>query len=70
MALTREIMALNVYSMEMTDRPLRSVAGLVEFLHGLNRIPQKVNPETVFYTKALKDVNPALVKWDAKTEVK
>jgi len=42
----------------------------VDFLHSLQRIPQKINPESVFYTKLLKEVNPALVKWDAKTELK
>jgi hypothetical protein len=42
----------------------------VDFLYSLNRIPQKVSPESVFYTKLLKDVDPSLVKWNAKTEVK
>ena len=28
------------------------------------------SPETVFYTELLKDVNPALVKWESKAEVK
>ena len=69
-ALARDIMALNVYSMEMTDKILRGMGDFVDFLHSLNRIPQKINPESVFYTKLLKEVNPALVKWEAKTEVK
>jgi len=41
-----------------------------DFLLSLNRIPQKINPESVFYTKLLEEVDPKLVKWKAKTEVK
>jgi hypothetical protein len=69
-ALARDIMALNVYSMEMNPKILRGMGDFVDFLHSLNRIPQKINPESVFYTRLLKDVNPALVKWEAKTEVR
>ena len=36
----------------------------------LNRIPHKIAPESVFYTKLLEEVDPSLVKWKAKTEVK
>jgi ABC-type nitrate/sulfonate/bicarbonate transport system substrate-binding protein len=68
--LTRDIMALNIYSMEMNDKIYRGMGEFVDFLHSLQRIPQKINPESVFYTKLLKEVNPALVKWDAKTELK
>jgi hypothetical protein len=42
----------------------------VDFLVSLNRIPQKINPESVFYTKLLEEVDPKLVKWKAKTEIK
>ena len=38
--------------------------------HSLNRIPRRSPPEGVFYTKLLEDVDPTLVKWKAKTEVK
>jgi len=69
-ALTRDIMALNVYSMEMTDKIYRGMGEFVDFLHSLNRIPQKIAPESVFYTKLLEEVDPKLVKWKSKTEVK
>ena len=60
----------SVYSMEMNDKIYRGMGEFVDFLHSLNRIPQKINAESVFYTKLLKEVNPSLVRWDAKTEVK
>jgi len=69
-ALTRDIMALNIYSMEMNDKIYRGMGDFVDFLHSLNRIPQKIAPESVFYTKLLEEVDPKLVKWKAKTEVK
>jgi NitT/TauT family transport system substrate-binding protein len=69
-ALARDIMALNVYSMEMNDKIYRGMGDFVEFLHSLNRIPQKISPEGVFYTRLLEEVDPKLVKWKAKTEVK
>ena len=69
-ALARDIMALNVYSMEMNDKIYRGMGDFVEFLVSLNRIPQKISPESVFYTKLLEEVDPKLVKWKAKTEVK
>ena len=68
--LAREIMSYNVYTMEMNETIARGMGDFVDFLHSLNRIPQKINPETVFYTKLLKDVNPSLVRWESKTEVK
>ena len=68
--LAREIMAQNVYTMEMNETIFQGMGDFVDFLYSLNRIPQKVSPESVFYTKLLKDVDPTLVKWDAKTEVK
>jgi NitT/TauT family transport system substrate-binding protein len=68
--LARDIMALNIYSMEMNEKIYRGMGDFVEFLHSLNRIPQKINPETVFYTKLLKEVDPKLVRWESKTEVK
>ncbi|MBI1964287.1 MAG: ABC transporter substrate-binding protein [Candidatus Rokubacteria bacterium] len=68
--LAREIMQYNVYTMEMNETIYRGMGDFVDFLHSLNRIPQKFNPETIFYTKLLKDVNPALVKWESKTDVK
>jgi len=69
-ALARDIMALNIYSMEMNDKIYRGMGEFVDFLHSLNRILQKIAPEGVFYTKLLEDVDPKLVKWKAKTEVK
>ena len=69
-ALARDIMALNVYSMEMNDKIYRGMGDFVDFLHSLNRIPQKFAPESVFYTKLLEEVDPKLVKWKSKTEVK
>jgi NitT/TauT family transport system substrate-binding protein len=69
-SLARDIMALNIYSMEMNDKIYRGMGDFVDFLHSLNRIPQKVAPEGIFYTKLLEEVDPKLVKWKAKTEVK
>ena len=68
--MARDIMALNIYSMEMNDKIYRGMGDFVDFLHSLNRIPQKIAAESVFYTKLLEDVDPKLVKWKAKTEVK
>ena len=68
--LARDIMALNIYSMEMNDKIYRGMGEFVDFLHSLNRIPQKISPEGVFYTKLLEEVDPKLVKWKAKTDVK
>jgi ABC-type nitrate/sulfonate/bicarbonate transport system substrate-binding protein len=68
--LAREIMEYNRYTMEMTDTIYKGMGDFVDFLYSLNRIPQKINPESVFYTKLLKDLNPELVKWESKTEVK
>jgi hypothetical protein len=56
--------------MEMTPKIYKGMGDFVNFLHSLNRIPQKIAPESVFYTKLLKEVDPKLVKWEAKTEVK
>ena len=63
-------MALNIYSMEMTDKIYRGMGEFVDFLHSLNRIPQKIAADGLFYTKLLKEVDPRLVKWESKTEVK
>jgi ABC-type nitrate/sulfonate/bicarbonate transport system substrate-binding protein len=68
--LAREIMGQNVYTMEMTEAIYQGMGDFVDFLYSLNRIPQKVSPESVFYTRLLKDVDPSLVKWNATTEVK
>ena len=68
--LARDIMALNIYSMEMTPRVAKGMGDFVDFLHGLNRIPQKPALDALFYTKLLKEVDPKLVKWEAKTELK
>jgi NitT/TauT family transport system substrate-binding protein len=68
--LAREIMTYNVYSMEMNGNIVRGMDDFVDFLYSLDRIKQKFPAEQVFYTKILEDVDPALVKWKAKTEVK
>ncbi len=69
-ATARDIMALNQYSMEMNDKVYRGMGAFVDFLASLNRIPTKVPPERMFYTKLLEDVDPKLVKWKSTTEVK
>lgn len=51
------IRALNIYSMEMNDKIYK---GMGEF----------VEADSVFYTRLLEEVDPALTKWKAKTEVK
>jgi ABC-type nitrate/sulfonate/bicarbonate transport system substrate-binding protein len=68
--LARDIMALNIYSMEINDRISRGMADFVDFLHSLDRIKAKFPAEQVFYTKLLEEVDPGLVKWKARTEVK
>jgi NitT/TauT family transport system substrate-binding protein len=69
-ALTRDIMALNVYSMEMNDKIYKGMGEFVDFLHSLERIKQKFPAEQVMYTKILEDVDPKLVKWKSPTQVK
>jgi ABC-type nitrate/sulfonate/bicarbonate transport system substrate-binding protein len=68
--LARDIMALNIYSMEMNEKIYRGMGEFVDFLASLNRIPQKIAPESVFYTRLLEEVDPQLVKWKSKTEIK
>jgi ABC-type nitrate/sulfonate/bicarbonate transport system substrate-binding protein len=68
--LTREIMALNIYSMEMNDKIYKGMGEFVDFLYTIDRIKQKMPPEGMFYTRLLEDVDPSLTKWKAKTEVK
>jgi NitT/TauT family transport system substrate-binding protein len=69
-ALTRDIMALNIYSMEMTDKIQKGMTEFVDFLHSLDRIKQKFPAEQVLYTKLLEEVDPKLVKWKSPTVVK
>jgi ABC-type nitrate/sulfonate/bicarbonate transport system substrate-binding protein len=69
-ALARDIMALNIYSMELTAKVPQGMGEFVDFLHSLDRIKQKFPAESVFYTKLLEEVDPTLVKWKAKTEVR
>jgi NitT/TauT family transport system substrate-binding protein len=69
-ALARDIMALNIYSMELTDKHVKGMGEFVDFLHSLDRIKQKFPPENVFVTKLLEEVDPTLVKWKSKTEVR
>jgi len=68
--LAREIMAYNVYTMEMNANIVKGMGDFVDFLYSLDRIKQKFPAEQVFYTKILEDVDPGLVKWKSKTEVK
>jgi len=69
-ALARDIMALNIYSMELTDKHVKGMGEFVDFLHSLDRIKQKFPPESVIYTKLLEETEPGLVKWKSKTEIK
>ena len=69
-ALTRDIMALNIYSMEMNEQIYKGMGEFVDFLHSLDRIKQKFPPESVLYTRLLEETDPSLVKWKSKTEVK
>ena len=66
----RDIMALNIYSMEMTDKIQKGMTEFIDFLHSLDRIKQKFPAEQVLYTKLLEEVDPKLVRWKSKTEVK
>jgi len=68
--LARDIMALNIYSMEQTDKHVKGMGEFVDFLYSLDRIKEKFPPDKVFVTKLLEDVDPKLVKWKSKTEVK
>jgi ABC-type nitrate/sulfonate/bicarbonate transport system substrate-binding protein len=68
--LARDIMALNISSMEMNDKIPRGMGEFVDFLYSLERIKTKLPTESLFYTKLLEEVDPTLVKWKAKTEVK
>ncbi len=69
-ALTRDIMALNIYSMEMNEKIYKGMVEFVDFLHSLDRIKQKFPAESVIYTRLLEETDPSLVKWKSKTEVK
>jgi NitT/TauT family transport system substrate-binding protein len=69
-ALTRDIMALNIYSMEMNENIHKGMVEFIDFLHSLERIKQKFPAETVIYTRLLEETDPSLVKWKSKTEVK
>lgn len=69
-ALTRDIMALNIYSMEMNEKIYKGMGEFVDFLHSLDRIKAKFPPESVIYTRLLEETDPSLVKWKSKTEVK
>jgi ABC-type nitrate/sulfonate/bicarbonate transport system substrate-binding protein len=68
--LARDIMALNIYSMEQTDKHVKGMGEFIDFLHSLDRIKQKFPPESVFVTRLLEEVDPTLVKWKSKTEVR
>ena len=69
-ALARDIMALNIYSMELTDKHVKGMGEFVDFLYSLERIKQKFPADSVIYTKLLEEAEPSLVKWKSKTEVK
>lgn len=66
----RDIMALNIYSMEMNEQIYRGMGEFVEFLYKLNRIPQKIDPGGVFYTKLLEEMDPTLAKWKSTVALK
>lgn len=69
-ALARDIMALNIYSMETNEKIVRGMGDFIDFLYSLDRIKQKFPPEQVLYTKLLEEVDPKLVRWKSKTEIK
>ena len=69
-AATRDIMALNIYTMEMTDKIQKGMTEFIDFLYSLERIKQKFPAEQVLYTKLLEEVDPKLVKWKSPTVVK
>jgi hypothetical protein len=50
-------------SLEMNEKIYRGMGEFAEFLYKLKRIPQKIDPASVFYTKLLEEVDPTLVKW-------
>ena len=68
--MARDIMALNIYSMEMTEKIYRGMGAFAEFLYQLKRIPQKIDPASVFYTKLLEEVDPTLVRWKSAVAVR
>jgi ABC-type nitrate/sulfonate/bicarbonate transport system substrate-binding protein len=68
--LARDIMALNIYSMEQTDKHVKGMGEFIDFLYSLDRIKQKFPADNLFVTKLLEDVDPKLVKWKSKTEVR
>jgi hypothetical protein len=47
-----------------------AVSTVADSSTGSSGIPQKIAAEGVFYTKLLKEVDPKLVTWEAKTEIK
>ncbi|HVQ77802.1 MAG TPA: ABC transporter substrate-binding protein [Candidatus Binatia bacterium] len=69
-SLARDIMALNIYSMEMNDKIQKGMVEFIDFLHSLDRIKQKIPADSVLYTKLLEEVDPTLVKWKSPTQVK
>ena len=60
---TRDIMALNIYSMEMNEKIYRGMDDFVNFLHELDRIPQRIDPANAFHTRLLEEVDASLVQW-------
>ena len=65
-----EALARDIYSMETNDKIVRGMGDFIDFLYSLDRIKQKFPPEQVLYTKLLEEVDPKLVRWKSKTEVK
>jgi NitT/TauT family transport system substrate-binding protein len=68
--MARDIMALNIYSMEMDEKIYRGMGAFAEFLYQLKWIPQKIDPASVFYTKLLEEVDPTLVRWKSAVAVR
>jgi NitT/TauT family transport system substrate-binding protein len=68
--LAKDLMELNVYSMEQTEQPVKAMAEQADFLYTLDRIKKTFPPEQVFVTTLLEDVEPLLVKWKSKTEAR
>jgi ABC-type nitrate/sulfonate/bicarbonate transport system substrate-binding protein len=61
-ALTRDIMALNIYSMEMNDQSPKGMGEFMDFLHSLDRIKQKFRRRRDLRS-SWRRLRPALVKW-------
>jgi len=56
--------------LQMNEKIVRGMGDFIDFLYSLDRIKQKFPAEQVLYTKLLEEVDPKLVRWKSKTEIK